>query len=673
MAKQRAQLPSPIIKNGSKKKIAFGWYGGKFAHLDWLLPLLPTCHHYVEPFGGSAAVLLNREPSPIETYNDLYGEVVNFFQVLRDEPDELIRAIGLTPFSREEFAIALEIDASLPRLERARRFYVRARQVRTGLAQTASLGRWANCKNTSRAGMAGAVSRWLGAVRDLPEIAERLLRVQIENRPALDVIKLYDSPTTLFYCDPPYVHETRGDSKAYSNEMTDDQHRELAEVLNNVQGMVAISNYDCDLMNELYPAPKWEKYISEARTIHSTKDKRVEVLWVNYDPDDIFKHKGYWIMEEKVPTPAEILNTLLERATADLSTPAVKETEIRNRIHFVVRQISNRACTRLLMACMLAKIDRPNVDVRKPYTEINTEDAFSGRTYDERYITQFINVNRLPLNTTTAFLTPAFRNINRALSVDLEIVGRPRELYRATLQVLDDVYTGRVTADDVLTEIIRVLVIMRDEKQARMETLLVGLQKPSDSIPLSSEDIVTLIEQHLKAKRSARLPVLVVAAAYNAVSDRLGERILALHSHNAADHMTGALGDVEIRLENDDKIVTVYEMKSKRVTINDIDAALDKIVSADYKLHNYIFITTDIIDDAVREYAKEVYEKTSGTEVAILDCIGFLRHFLHFFHRSRLRFLDEYQKLVLSEPDSAVSQPLKELFLALRQAAESDE
>jgi DNA adenine methylase len=281
----RRNAPSPVSHSkASQKTIAFGWYGGKYSHLDWLLPLLPTCHHYCEPFSGSAAVLLNRDAAPIETYNDIDGEVVNFFRVLRDEKDELTERIGLTPFSREEFAQACNFDSDLTSIERARRFYVRARQVRTGLAQTASLGRWANCKNTSRAGMSGVVSRWLGGVAKLPEIAERLLRVQIENRPALEVIRLYDSPDTLFYCDPPYIHSTRGDSKAYGFEMTDRDHRELAKVLNTAEGMVAVSNYECELMEELFPLGKWHKYRSPEKTIHSTKDKRVEVLWTNYAP-----------------------------------------------------------------------------------------------------------------------------------------------------------------------------------------------------------------------------------------------------------------------------------------------------------------------------------------------------------------------------------------------------
>jgi DNA adenine methylase len=224
---------------------------------------------------------LNREPSPIETYNDIDGEVVNFFRVLRDQKDKLIEAIGLTPFSREEYYLALSKNGQeLSDLERARRFFIRARQSRTGLAQTASIGRWANCKNTSRAGMAGAVSRWLGSVETLPDIALRLARVQIENRPAIEVIQLYDSPDTLFYCDPPYMHETRGDDKAYGFEMDENGHRELAEVLGKCKGKIAISGYRCDIMDELYSG--WRCYEASPKTCHSVKELRQEALWMNY-------------------------------------------------------------------------------------------------------------------------------------------------------------------------------------------------------------------------------------------------------------------------------------------------------------------------------------------------------------------------------------------------------
>ncbi|MBI2844481.1 MAG: DNA adenine methylase [Armatimonadetes bacterium] len=269
------------VKRRRGKIIAFGWYGGKFSHLKWLLPLLPTCHHYCEPFGGSAAVLLNREPSPVETYNDIDGDVVNFFRVLRDDPENLLREIALTPFSREEFYLSLRKGGeSVSDVERARRFFVRARQARTGLAQTATLGRWANCKNTSRGGMSGVVSRWLGSVRDLPQIAERLLRVQIENRPALDLIALYDSPSTLFYCDPPYLHMTRGDSKAYEFEMDDEEHRQLAATLCNVKGKAAVSGYRCELLDELYKG--WRRYDDDPKHCHSIKRIRQESVWMNY-------------------------------------------------------------------------------------------------------------------------------------------------------------------------------------------------------------------------------------------------------------------------------------------------------------------------------------------------------------------------------------------------------
>ena len=280
----RAEGESPLVslrrRPRGQHKIAFGWYGGKFSHLGWLLPLLPEAHHYCEPFGGSAAVILNRDPSPVETYNDLDGEVTTFFRTLRAQPDELVRQIAFTPFSREEFYVACRNETGLTDLERARRFFVRARQVRTGLAQSATLGRWANCKLTSRAGMSGVVSRWLGSVDSLPEIAERLLRVQIENRPADDVIRLYDDKETLFYCDPPYPHESRGDKRAYGDEMSDEEHRSLAELLNKVKGKVAISGYRCELMERLYS--EFRRIDAPEKLCHSVKTARFESLWVNF-------------------------------------------------------------------------------------------------------------------------------------------------------------------------------------------------------------------------------------------------------------------------------------------------------------------------------------------------------------------------------------------------------
>ena len=128
--------------------------------------------------------------------------------------------------------------------------------------------------------MSGVVSRWLGSVEMLPFIAERLLRVQIENRPALDLIKLYDGPETVFYCDPPYPHESRGDASAYSNEMTDVEHIELAKALNKAEGKVAVSGYRCDLMDDLYS--DFTRIDAPEKLCHSVKRPRTEALWTNF-------------------------------------------------------------------------------------------------------------------------------------------------------------------------------------------------------------------------------------------------------------------------------------------------------------------------------------------------------------------------------------------------------
>lgn len=277
-----------IVKNAARRRkrmIAFGWYGGKYSHLDFILPNLPTDErHFCDVYGGSAAVIINRKPAPVETYNDLDTELVNFFRVLRDPQtsDHLIREIGLTPFSREELVLACEPPNGADAVERARRFFVRARQTRTGLAQSSSEGRWAHCLLTSRAGMAGAVSRWLGSVEGLSEIVQRLQRIQIENAPALEVIQRYDTPDTLFYLDPPYVHESRGDAAAYGTEMTDDDHRDLAELLHTIEGRAAVSGYRTALYDDIFA--DWNRIDADPRIAHSVRTTRQESLWVNYEP-----------------------------------------------------------------------------------------------------------------------------------------------------------------------------------------------------------------------------------------------------------------------------------------------------------------------------------------------------------------------------------------------------
>ncbi len=264
--------------------IAFGWYGGKYSHLDFILPNLPEDSvHFCDVFGGSAAILLNKKPSQIETYNDIDSELVNFFETLRNQEAKLTKAISLTPFSREELMKACRPEVGLTKLERARRFYVRARQTRTGLAQTSTEGRWAHCVLTSRAGMAGAVSRWLGSIDGLPEIVQRLQRVQIENAPALEVIERYDTKNTLFYLDPPYVHDSRNDTRAYGREMTDDEHIELADILRAIRGRAVISGYRTPLYDKLFDG--WKRIDAPVKLCNSSKSNRQESLWINFNPE----------------------------------------------------------------------------------------------------------------------------------------------------------------------------------------------------------------------------------------------------------------------------------------------------------------------------------------------------------------------------------------------------
>jgi DNA adenine methylase len=272
----RGTLDKGTPKTG--KILAFSWYGGKFSHLNWLLPLLPKCDHYVEPFGGSAAVLLNREKSPIETYNDLDGGVVNFFRVLRESPEELIRLISLTPWSREEFALSLKEEEGLGPIEKARRFYVRIYQGFFSKSSLVKTGSWSHDITDNK-----KTRKRKNKIPTLYQVANRFLEVQIEHRPAISVITMYDTPNTFFYVDPPYLMETRKVKHGYALELTFDEHRELATALNNCKGMVALSGYDHPIMEELYPSDKW-LITKEKVKFHSFRGSRQECLWTNYEP-----------------------------------------------------------------------------------------------------------------------------------------------------------------------------------------------------------------------------------------------------------------------------------------------------------------------------------------------------------------------------------------------------
>jgi DNA adenine methylase len=322
------------------------------------------------------------------------------------------------------------------------------------------------------------------------------------------------------------------------------------------------------------------------------------------------------------------------------------------------------------MACLVAKLSDASLDIRKPYTEIGGAGIYSGRHFDEAYVTPFAFKHGLPVNPTTSFLTPAFRTNKNIITFGVQLVGRPKKLYTDVVDLITAVYDERIKAEDLLAEIIRWLLVIRAERKQRIKTLFASLKGSANDASLPAESIVTLIVQHMALPKSARLPVLVVAAAYEAAEKHLGEHHLPLQGHNAADKQTGALGDVEIVLKDDGDAVTVYEMKAKRVTREDIDIAVQKLATTSQEVDNYIFITTDMIDTEVQEYAATMHGRI-GIEFVLLNCVGFLRHFLHLFYRIRMRFLESYQALLMSEPDSAVNPTLKEAFLALRVATET--
>jgi DNA adenine methylase len=371
---------------------------------------------------------------------------------------------------------------------------------------------------------------------------------------------------------------------------------------------------------------------------------------------------------------SKLLDAAVRRVTAHLQEPFIADATLQAKMASVINCPSNRAGARFLMACTLAKLDDPKLDIRKPFIEVYAgaakKNAYSGRGYDEQYVFDIIRKHRLPCSATTAFLTPGFRTKNIVLTKDQKLRGRPAEMYGHILDILDAIHRRKLEARDVLDEAIRLLILERNQRQKRLETLLEGMRKDASELPLSSEDIVKLVEQHLQCKHASRLPVLIVAAAYRAAAEKLGESVLRLNPHTAADKQTGALGDVEITLLGDDKVVTTYEMKDKVVTKGDIDIAIEKIAQG-AAIQNYIFITTESVDPEVRAYATAQYTELGGVEIAILDCLSFLRHFLHLFHRIRTDFLNKYQELVLSEPESGVNQALKEAFLALRKATEA--
>jgi DNA adenine methylase len=271
-----------------KKLIAFNYFGAKVMHLDWLLPKLPDTEHFVDVFGGSGSVIINKKPSRIESFNDLDGEVINFFEVLRNQRSKLIEQITLTPYSEKEFKISLKHRHEGTNLERARRFFIYTSQ---GFASHQHSG-WKYSIHTSGACMSESVSRTLKKIPGLYEIAERFRTIQIFNQDFRKLITRCDRPGILFYCDPPYVRSTRTGHTDYVKEMTDDDHIDLLNLANRVKAYIAISGYDNPMYNDLLrPENGFYKSYAAVRRTNYKKSESQEVLWTNYDPKAI--HNQY--------------------------------------------------------------------------------------------------------------------------------------------------------------------------------------------------------------------------------------------------------------------------------------------------------------------------------------------------------------------------------------------
>jgi DNA adenine methylase len=249
------------------------YHGSKFRLAPWIISNLPDHKNYVEPFGGGGAVLLRKHPSYHEVYNDLNEEVVNVFRVLRnsEKSEQLKRKIELTPFSRTEFDQSYEPDGN--DVERARRTIVRSFMGWGSKAIGHRTGFRASCRESRST----EVDAWNNYPEKIMKFAERFKQVLIESKDALEVIKEQYGPDTLLYLDPPYVMETRNSRHQYQEEYTHDDHRELHELLESIEGMAVISGYRCDLYDDLYD--DWERKDKKSRT--QANGCSIESIWLN--------------------------------------------------------------------------------------------------------------------------------------------------------------------------------------------------------------------------------------------------------------------------------------------------------------------------------------------------------------------------------------------------------
>ncbi len=252
--------------------------GAKWGMAKEIAALMPPHRSYLEPFFGSGAVLFNKPPSAIETVNDIDGDIVNFFSVLREQPEELANMIALTPYARDVFEDAHADKGTAP-LDRAYRFAIRSKMGH-GFQTYQKTGFKVDVYARERS---YCVSCWNRLSGDLLEAAVRLKGVQIENRPALDIIKKFNHENVLIYADPPYLLNTRG-GKLYRHEMDEQDHLDLLDALKQHTGLVILSGYPSEMYDR-----ELAGWIRIARkSYNQNANQRTEVLWCNFDVPGLF-------------------------------------------------------------------------------------------------------------------------------------------------------------------------------------------------------------------------------------------------------------------------------------------------------------------------------------------------------------------------------------------------
>lgn len=229
----------------------------------------------MEPFFGSGAVLFNKPRSNIETVNDLDGSVVNLFECIKEDPEKLARYIYYTPYAREVYEKVFR-ERSQDKFERATNFYIQLNMGHGFRTNGEKVG-WKN--DVQGRERSYASQDWCNLPEKIMQAAERLRGVQIDNRPAIELIPRFNFENVLIYCDPPYMMETRH-GKQYRCEMTNREHEELLAILIEHKGKVLISGYDTELYNSMLVG--WNKY--ETTAYSQVCSLKKEVLWINYEP-----------------------------------------------------------------------------------------------------------------------------------------------------------------------------------------------------------------------------------------------------------------------------------------------------------------------------------------------------------------------------------------------------